>query len=105
MTDSIKVGMAPCHPGEFVREEVLATLNLSITKAAEILGVRRATLSDMLNEKTSLSPEMALRLEKAFGLDMETLLRMQAWHDTFIMRERAAAVNVQRFVPAESVTT
>ena len=104
MDDVIKVGMAPCHPGEFVREEVLRPLDLSITKAAEILCVRRATLSDVVNEKSSLSPEMALRLEKAFGVDMDTLLRMQAWHDTFVMRKRAATVHVQRFVPAASVT-
>ena len=100
MNDSIHIGMKPCHPGEFIREEVLAQFNLSIAKAAEILGVRRATLSELVNEKSSLSPEMALRLEKAFGIDMETLLRMQTWHDSFVMRERAAAVDVQRFVPA-----
>ena len=75
------VGMAPSHPGEFVREEILDELNLSVTRAAEILRMRRATLSDLMNEKTSLSPEMALRIEKAFGVSMDTLLRMQAWHD------------------------
>lgn len=100
MNDVIKVGIKPSHPGEFIREEVLAQLNLSITKAAVILGVRRATLSDVVNEKSSLSPEMALRLEKAFGVDMEMLLRMQAWHDTFAMRRRAATFDVQRFVSA-----
>ena len=105
MDDMINVGMVPCHPGEFVREEVLSPLNLCISKAAEILCVRRATLSDVVNEKSSLSPEMALRLEKALGVDMETLLRMQAWHDTFVMRERAATINVQRFVPAVPITT
>ncbi len=67
-----KIGMKPCHPGEFVREEVLEPLELSVTTAAEILGVRRATLSDLINEKAALSPEMALRIEKAFGLDMDT---------------------------------
>ena len=91
--------MKPSHPGEFIREEVLEPLDLSITKAAEILDVRRATLSDLVNEKSALSPEMALRIEKAFGLDMDTMLRMQAWHDTVVMRERAEGINVQRYEP------
>jgi addiction module HigA family antidote len=50
-----------------------------VTRAAEILGVRRATLSDLVNGKAALSPEIALRIEKAFGVSMDTLLRMQAW--------------------------
>ena len=95
--EPIKVGMKPSHPGEFVRDEVLAPLGLSITKAAEILRVRRATLSDLINEKAALSPEMALRIEKAFGLDMDTMLRMQAWHDAAAMRERTADIDVQRY--------
>jgi addiction module HigA family antidote len=91
--------MMPSHPGEFIREEVLAPLNISITSAAGILGVRRATLSDLINEKAALSPEMALRIEKAFDLDMETMLRMQAWHDAAVMRKRAGEIDVQRYEP------
>ena len=98
--DPIKIGLKPCHPGEFIREEVLEPLGLSITKAAEILGVRRATLSDLVNEKAGLSPEMALRIEKAFALDMDTMLRMQVWHDATVMRKRAGEFDVQRYVPA-----
>jgi len=98
--EAIEVGMKPSHPGEFIREEVLRPLDLSVTKAAEILGVRRATLSDLVNEKAGLSPEMALRIEKAFGLDMDTMLRMQAWHDTVAMRARAGEIQVQRYEPA-----
>ncbi|MDP7548167.1 MAG: HigA family addiction module antitoxin [Alphaproteobacteria bacterium] len=97
--EPIKVGMMPSHPGEFIREEVLAPLNISITSAAGILGVRRATLSDLINEKAALSPEMALRIEKAFDLDMETMLRMQAWHDAAVMRKRAGEIDVQRYEP------
>ena len=83
MSEAItRIGMTPCHPGEFIREEILAELGLSIVRAAEILGVRRATLSDLVNGKAALSPEMALRIEKAFGVSMDTLLRMQAWHDS-----------------------
>ena len=98
-TDPIKTGMKPSHPGEFVREEVLEPLGLSITKASEILGVRRATLSDLVNEKAALSPEMALRIEKAFGLDMDTMLRMQAWYDSAAMREKAEAIKGERYEP------
>ena len=97
--EQIKIGMMPCHPGEFIREEILTALHINITRAAEALGVRRATLSDLVNEKTALSPEMALRIEKAFGLDMDTMLRMQAWHDAAMMRGRAAEIDVPRFEP------
>ncbi|MEW6238830.1 MAG: HigA family addiction module antitoxin [Candidatus Omnitrophota bacterium] len=92
--------MMPSHPGDFIRTEILAELNLTISRAAEILGVRRATLSDLVNEKTSLSPEMALRIEKAFGVSMDTLLRMQAWHSAYSMRQRAGEINVKRYQPA-----
>ena len=87
--EAVKVGMKPSHPGEIIREEVIEELGLSIRRAADVLGVRRATLSDLLNEKAGLTPEMALRLEKAFGLSMDTLLRIQAWHDATRMREKA----------------
>ncbi len=92
-----KVGMTPCHPGEFIREEIINQLGLKINRAAEILGVRAATLSDLLNEKSNLSPEMALRLEKAFGVSMDTLLNMQAWHDAARMRKKADSVDVKPF--------
>ena len=97
---SIKVNMTPSHPGDFIRTEIVEELGLTVTKAAEILGVRRATLSDLLNGKTALSPEMALRIEKAFGMGMDMLLRMQAWHDTTQMRARASEISVQRYEPA-----
>jgi addiction module HigA family antidote len=98
----VKVGMRPPHPGAFIREEILSELRLSVARAAEILKVRRATLSDLLNGKAALSPEMALRIEKAFGVNMDTLLRMQAWHDSFSMRQRAGEIDVDRFDPAAS---
>ena len=100
MSESItKVGMTPPHPGAFIRGEILDGLKLSIARAAEILDVRRATLSDLVNEKAALSPEMALRIEKAFGVSMETLLRMQAWHDSHAMRQRAREINIKRYEP------
>ncbi len=101
MSEAIsRVGMIPSHPGEFIREEILAELGLSIARAAKILGVRRATLSDLVNAKAALSPEMALRIERAFGVSMDTLLRMQAWHDSHTMRQRASEIDVKRYEPA-----
>jgi addiction module HigA family antidote len=99
---SIKIGMKPSHPGAFIRDEVLNELGLSIAKAAEVLGVRRATLSDLVNEKAALSPEMALRIEKAFGISVDTLLRMQAWFDSVSIREQGDKIVVQRYAPPAS---
>ena len=92
-----RIGMASSSPGEFVREEILNNLGLSVTDAAEVLGVRRATLSDFVNGNATLSPEMALRIEKAFGVDMGMLLRMQAWHDAHSMRRREGDIDVKPF--------
>ena len=97
---SIKVSMTPSHPGDFIRAEIIEVLGLSVAKAAGILGVRRATLSDLLNGRAALSPEMALRMEKAFGVSMDMLLRMQAWHDAAQMRARADEIRVERYQPA-----
>ena len=99
-----KIGMKPVHPGRFVRMEILEDLGLSLAQASEILGVRRATLSSLVNEKASLSPEMALRLEKAFGVSMDTLLRLQAWHDAERMRAHADEVAVTPYAPADTAT-
>jgi addiction module HigA family antidote len=95
--EPVKIGMKPPHPGDFIRTEILDQLGLPIARAAEALGVRRATLSELVNRKASLSPEMALRIEKAFGLSMDTLLRMQAWYDAYTMREHADEINVSRY--------
>jgi antitoxin HigA-1 len=100
MSDApIKIGMRPPHPGVFIREEVLDELGLSVTRAGKILGVRRATLSDLVNGKAGLSAEMALRIEKAFGISMDMLLRMQAWYDAHGMRQREAEIDVRPFKP------
>jgi len=97
-----KIGMRPSSPGEFLREEILGEFQLSISRAAEVLGVRRATLSDLVNGHAALSPEMALRIEKAFGVDMDMLLRMQAWHDADTMRQRAHEIDVRRYEPSRT---
>ena len=96
-SEMIQVNMTPPHPGEFVRAEVLDSLGLSVSGASKALGVRRATLSSLLNGKAALSPEMALRIEKAFGVDMHMLLRMQAWHDATVMRARTDEFDVQPY--------
>ncbi len=67
----------PAHPGGFVRSEIVEALGLSVTDAASALGVTGPTLSALLNERARLSAEMALRIEKAFGVSMDTLMRMQ----------------------------
>ena len=82
MTDyRVKIGMAPPHPGSFIRTEILEELDLSIAHAADILGASDETLADLMDGKSSLSPEMALRVEKAFGMSSHTLVRMGEWHD------------------------
>jgi len=88
----------PAHPGQFIRMEVIAPLDLSITQAAKVLGVSRPALSALLNGRASLSPDMALRIEKAFGPKMDTLLRMQTPCDIAEARDREAQIKVKRYV-------
>lgn len=95
MSKALKIGMKPPHPGAFIRAEILDPLDLPVSRAAAILGVRRATLSDLLNGKASLTPEMALRIEKAFAVKMDTLLNVQTWHDTHAVRARAGEIKVK----------
>jgi antitoxin HigA-1 len=78
----------PAHPGAFVKFEVIEPLGLSVREAARVLGVTRAALSALLDERSSLSPEMAQRLEQAFGVSMDTLLRMQLSFDIAQTRNR-----------------
>lgn len=87
----------PAHPGGFVKSEIIETLELSVTDAAKALGVTRAALSALLNERAALSPEMALRIEKAFGVSMDTLMRMQNSYDIAQARSRAGKIKVARF--------
>lgn len=96
---AMKIGMDPVHPGGFVKRSVLPD-GLSVTDAARALGVGRPALSNLLNEKASLSPEMALRIEKAFGVSMDTLLRMQTRYDAWRMRQREGEIRVARYETA-----
>ncbi|MBI5427510.1 MAG: HigA family addiction module antidote protein [Nitrospinae bacterium] len=88
----------PAHPGQFIRMEVIEPLDLTVTKAAGILGVTRPALSAILNGRASLSPGMALRIEKAFGPRMDTLLRMQTAYTIAEAREREGEIKVKRYV-------
>ena len=87
----------PAHPGQFIKMEVIEPLGLPVTKAAEILGVTRAALFALLNGRAPLSPDMALRIEKAFGPKMDTLLRMQTAYDIAEARDREGDIKVQRY--------
>ena len=87
----------PAHPGSFIKHEIVEPLALTVTAAAQALGVTRAALSALLNERASLSPEMALRVEKAFGVSMDTLMRMQNSYDIAQARKREGEIRVERF--------
>ena len=89
----------PVHPGRFLKSEIIRAHDLSVTQAAKILRVSRPTLSSLLNAKADLSGDMALRFEKAFGVDMETLMRMQNSFDIAQARSRAKAIKVERYHP------
>lgn len=84
------------HPGEWLRSEIVAPYRLSVTIAAEKLGVTRQTMSNLLNGHAGLSAEMAIRFEKAFGLRADTLLRMQAAHDLAKARVHENDIKVAR---------
>ena len=87
----------PPHLGEFVKYEILEPHQLTVTQAAKVLGITRPALSALLNEHSDLSPEMALRLEMAFGVSMDLLMRMQNSYDIARMRREAKGIKVKRF--------
>lgn len=94
----------PIHPGAFVKAEVVEPLGISVTDAAVALGITRAALSTFLNCRSHLSPDMALRIEKAFGLSMETLMRMQCSFDIAQARAREHQIAVARYAPPVDAT-
>ena len=87
----------PAHPGGFVKSEIIEVLDLSVTAAARVLEVTRPALSALLNERAHLSPEMALRIEKAFGVSMDTLMRMQNSYDIAQTRKRESEIKIAPF--------
>src|ERR1035437_1334688 len=94
----------PPHVGGLIRREVIEPLGLTVTEAAKALGVGRPALSSLLNGKTSLTSEMGLRVEKAFGPKMEHLMRMQLAFDLAQARKAEHEVGVKRYVAKRAET-
>lgn len=86
----------PPHPGDFIRTEIVEPAGLSVTDAAKALQVSRPALSSLLNGKAGLSGDMALRVEKAFGVKMDTLMRMQSAYDIARTRKREKEIRIRR---------
>src|SRR5450755_1110523 len=86
----------PPHPGDFIRTEIIEPAGLSVTAAAAALRVSRPALSSLLNGRADLSGDMALRVEKAFGVKMDTLMRMQVSYDIAQTRKREKQIHVRR---------
>jgi len=103
MTDAKPLGpmRSPPHPGALIGEDVLKARGLTVTEAADMLGVSRSNLSLLVNERIDLSPEMALRLEAAFGIEAEMLAGMQTDRNMARVRARRAEIvaQVRRAVP------
>jgi len=92
----------PPHPGEIIRELCLDALGLSVTDAAKGLGVTRKTLSAILNGRAGISPEMSLRLAKAFGSTPDHWLRMQNAYDLWQLRQKAKTLRVKTYIMDET---
>ena len=96
----IQVKLKPRHPGKFIHTEILEELGLDVSQTAQMLGVDEKSFTALVDGKTRLTPDMALRIEKAFAISMELQLRLQAWYDTEQMRAKGGAVEVQPYPPA-----
>jgi len=92
----------PAHPGEIIREDCIKALGLSVTTAAKGLGVSRQSLSELLNGRTGVSAEMAIRLEKVGWSTADTWLRMQAQYDLWQARQRETSIRVRPFPNLDS---
>jgi antitoxin HigA-1 len=86
----------PPHPGESVRADCLAPLGLTVTEAAKALGISRQTLNNLINGQAGISPEMAIRLDKAFGGGADTWVRLQATYDLAQAEKHAKKIKVRR---------
>jgi len=93
----------PAHPGRVVRTACLEPLGLSVTEGAEILGVTRQTLNNVIHAKSGISPQMAIRLSKAFGSTPETWLRMQLAYDLAQARKGESKIRVRRYHALEEL--
>lgn len=90
----------PPHPGRIVRQECIEPLGLTVTAAARALGVTRQALNNVVNLKAGISPEMAIRLSKAFGSSPEVWLSMQMTYDLAQLKKKAGRIKVQRVATA-----
>jgi antitoxin HigA-1 len=90
----------PPHPGEIIKELCLEPLGLTVTRAAEALGVSRKTLSAILNGRAGISPEMAIRLSMAFDTSAESWLNQQVQYDLWRARQNQQAFKVERLLAA-----
>jgi addiction module HigA family antidote len=90
----------PPHPGEIIRDLCLEPLGLSVTDAAEALGVSRKTLSSILNGRSGISPEMALRLSKAFNTSPESWLNQQVQYDLWHAMKESKGIKVKKLYAA-----
>ena len=86
----------PAHPGQIVRNACLEPLGLTVTESAKILGVSRQTLNNVIHGKSGISPEMAIRLSKAFGSTAETWLGMQLAYDLAQARKDEGRIKIRR---------
>jgi addiction module HigA family antidote len=93
----------PPHPGEIIREMCLNPLDLTVTDGAKVLGVTRKTLSELLNGHAGISPEMAVRLSKAFGRSPESWLQLQVQYDLAQVEAKSDQIKVERYQRAEQI--
>lgn len=92
----------PIHPGTIVKHDCIEALGLSVSKAADVLGVARPTLSKVINGRAAVSPEMAIRLSKAFGSQPEIWLKMQLAYDLAQAQRLAEGIKVKRYRQSDS---
>lgn len=95
----------PPHPGGLVKRQCLEPMGLTVTRAAQGLGVTRQALSELINGHAGISVEMAIRLSKAFGSTPETWLRLQLNYDLWKARDRTQEIVVERFTNSEEIST
>jgi antitoxin HigA-1 len=101
----MKMMKNPVHPGRIVRTACLESLGLTVKDAAEVLGISRQTLNNVVNEKAGISPEMAIRLEKAFGGTAQAWLQMQTNYDLARAVRSQDKIKVTRYHPPHNQTS
>jgi addiction module HigA family antidote len=91
--------MRPIHPGEILKEEIIDAYHLRVTAAAKLLGVSRVNLSNILNQKSDISPEMAYRIAKVFGGTADIWANLQTKYNMQIVGEKMKEVELERYLP------